>query len=206
MKFLSGCSFDKCGLGMCEGCNTTLTRTLQIVAADKYGYLTLYTLSNGAMIASKRVSETHVCDLHACGSAPATPPLATPAREPPDATVASSTPHAASLSTATPSPTVDAAHDVSAGIQALAHMQIGTEARSGAGKDAAEHFVVVSSGALALWHIEREVPYNVVRGGHCGPVVALYACSGGLVRPFFGTAMSLHSVTPRHFRCCMVQA
>ena len=40
----------------------------------------------------------------------------------------------------------------------------------------------VSEGGVALWRIERDVQYNVFRGGHTGPVVSLYACSGGLVR------------------------
>eukprot|EP00892_Ulva_mutabilis_P008798 jgi/Ulvmu1/6290/UM281_0003.1 len=39
--------------------------------------------------------------------------------------------------------------------------------------------VGAASGA-AFWRIQRELPYNVVRGGHSGPVIGLYACSGGL--------------------------
>ena len=43
-------------------------------------------------------------------------------------------------------------------------------------------FAVVSTTEVQLWQIQRNLEYNVVRGGHCGPVVALHACHGGLVR------------------------
>ena len=48
---------------------------------------------------------------------------------------------------------------------------------------AAPHTLVIGAAAGAtFWRVRRELPYNVVRGGHSGPVVGLYACSGGLVR------------------------
>lgn len=41
---------------------------------------------------------------------------------------------------------------------------------------------VATAAGAAFWRVRRELPYNVLRGGHSGPVVALYTCSGGLVR------------------------
>lgn len=47
---------------------------------------------------------------------------------------------------------------------------------------AADALAVGTAAGAAFWRIRRDLPYNVFRGGHRGPVVALYACSGGLVR------------------------
>jgi hypothetical protein len=48
-------------------------------------------------------------------------------------------------------------------------------------------YAVVSEAEVGFWHIERILDYNVIRGGHSGPVCALYACSGGLVRSLHST-------------------
>ncbi|GMH37101.1 hypothetical protein BSKO_04974 [Bryopsis sp. KO-2023] len=46
-------------------------------------------------------------------------------------------------------------------------------------REATDDYVVILEGEIQVWRIERDVGYNVLRGGHTGPVVSLYTCSGG---------------------------
>jgi hypothetical protein len=59
-------------------------------------------------------------------------------------------------------------------------------------------YAVVAEDRVTLWRVERDVEYNVVRGGHAGAVVALYACSDGLVR-FASVLLLLGNVKCRPF-------
>lgn len=44
-----------------------------------------------------------------------------------------------------------------------------------------DDLIVVIESGITVWKINRDVHYNVVRGGHTGPVISLYTCSGGKV-------------------------
>ncbi|CAD7702678.1 unnamed protein product [Ostreobium quekettii] len=43
--------------------------------------------------------------------------------------------------------------------------------------------IVVTTSEIQAWRIDRDVGYNLLRGGHSGPVISLYTCSGGLATP-----------------------
>lgn len=42
-------------------------------------------------------------------------------------------------------------------------------------------YIIILDSLIQVWRIDRDVGYNVIRGGHTGPVTALYTCSGGQV-------------------------
>jgi hypothetical protein len=42
-------------------------------------------------------------------------------------------------------------------------------------------YVVATSHGVAFWRLQRDLAYEVVCCSHTGPVVSIYACTGGLV-------------------------
>ncbi len=57
-------------------------------------------------------------------------------------------------------------------------------------------YAVMTEHDLSVWHLNHELDYNLLRGGHTRAVISLYACAGGSVR----TPPSHPALTPLFVR------
>jgi hypothetical protein len=63
----------------------------------------------------------------------------------------------------------------------LATKRVATEPLVGLQQCAQDVYAIATASSVSIWRVRRELPYNVIRGGHTAAVIGLYACSGGLV-------------------------
>ena len=61
-----------------------------------------------------------------------------------------------------------------------------------------QDYLIATHGKIQCWRVCRDVGYNLLRGGHKGPIISMFTCSGGLVRAKMQAALVLKRTSNDH--------